>query len=164
MQKHWICKVRTKSIVVANLSSPAAHQVDFVLLDRGHLGVPLADEIYILVNLVGLDIVEDDRMDVFATGEDLRERPLHVFVKHLSLFGAVDERGQGASLGAGLGSGIEVLLFFCRLLGNANTQKQTKRSFGNKNTTRIAHQRSSGSRENSRARSRGGFWTDELTD
>jgi hypothetical protein len=122
MQKHWISKDRTKSIVVANLSSPAAHQVDLVLLNRGHLGVPLADEIYILVNLVGLDIVEDDRMDVFATGEDLRERPLHVFVENLSLFGAVDERGQGASLGTGLGSGIEVMLFFCRLLGNANTK------------------------------------------
>jgi hypothetical protein len=56
----------TKGVVVTDLRPPAAYQVDTVLLSTRHAGVPLAHQVHIFINLVGLDVVHNDRMDIFA--------------------------------------------------------------------------------------------------
>ena len=92
-------QIITKGVVVAHLRAPAANQVDPVLCGSGHSGIPLANQIDILVYLVGFDFVENDGMDVFTAGEDLRIGAFDVLVELLALLGSVDERGQGATLG-----------------------------------------------------------------
>lgn len=58
----------TKGVAVANFSSPATYQMDLVLGDRGHLGIPAANQLGVLFNVFLLDFVEDDRMNVLAAG------------------------------------------------------------------------------------------------
>lgn len=85
---------RTKSVVVADLGPPAPDEVDFVFLHAGHPGVPLADEVDVLVHLVWFDGVEDDGVDVLATGEDLGEGLFDILIEFLAFLGPVDQRGQ----------------------------------------------------------------------
>lgn len=50
----------TKGIIIAHLRPPTAHQVDAVLLNARHAGVPLAHQIRIFIDLIGLDVVHDN--------------------------------------------------------------------------------------------------------
>jgi hypothetical protein len=67
--------------------------VDAVLIHCGHAGVPLADQLYVFIHLVGLDLVEDDRVDIFAASQHLGKGALDILVEMLAFLGAVDERG-----------------------------------------------------------------------
>lgn len=100
----------TECIVVADLCSQAADQVDAVRLGAGHLGVPLPHQVDIFIDAVRLDLVEDDGVDVLAAGEDLGKRTLDVAIELLALLGAVDEAGDGSAAG-GLG-GVDLGLAF----------------------------------------------------
>jgi hypothetical protein len=82
----------TEGIVVTDLCAPATDQVDTVLLGASHTRVPLANQVYVFVDLVGLDVVHDDGMDVFSASEHLGEGAFHILVKVLTFLGAVDER------------------------------------------------------------------------
>ena len=63
----------TKCIAVTDFRPPAAHEVNVVFFHAGHARVPRSDEIDVLVDFVGLDVVEDYRVDVFASCQDLRK-------------------------------------------------------------------------------------------
>lgn len=105
-------ETHTKCITIADLGSPASYQVNFVLGGVCHPGVPTTYKLDILVDLVRLDFVEDDRMDVFAAGEDLGEGPLHLLVQLLAFRGAVDQtREFTGSSGRGVCLGLP--RFFC---------------------------------------------------
>ena|SRR5690349_21863962 len=95
--------IHTKGIAVANLCPPTPDQIHLVLWGIGHLGIPLADKLDILVNLVGLDFVKYNRVDVLATGKDLTEACFELGVKLAALLGAVNEVGQRACLAGWLG-------------------------------------------------------------
>lgn len=70
----------TESVVISDLSTPAADEVDPVLFHPGHLGIPFTHQPYILVDLVRLDLVEDNRMDIFSSRQDFGEGPLDILV------------------------------------------------------------------------------------
>jgi len=76
----------------------------------------LADKVYILVHFVGLDLMEDDRMDVLAAGKDLREGALDIPVELLAFLGTVDEGREGATLGR-LAGGFGLLFFSYNAVG-----------------------------------------------
>lgn len=56
-----------------------------------YLGVPLSYKLGVFVDLVRLDLVEDDRVYVFAARQDLREAPLNILVELPSLGRTIDE-------------------------------------------------------------------------
>lgn len=89
---------RTECVAVSHLCPPASDQMNLILGHRGHAGIPLADELDILIDLVGLDLVEDDAVDVLAAGNDLGEAGLKLRIMLPAFFGAVDEVGQRALL------------------------------------------------------------------
>lgn len=89
---------RTKGIAVANLGSPTSHQMNLILGHVGHARVPGTNELDILVDLVGLDLVQDDAVDVFSSGKNLAEAALNLFVHLTALLGAVDQVGEAATL------------------------------------------------------------------
>lgn len=95
---------RTKGVAVTNLGAPAPDQVHLVLGGVGNLRIPSAHEIDIVVYPLGLDLVKDDRVHVFASGQDLAETRLDLGLHLPTLLGAVDEVGEGARLA------IELLL------------------------------------------------------
>jgi hypothetical protein len=86
--------VLTKCVAVAYFGSPAAHKMDFVLGHRCYLGVPLADKLGVLVDLVRFHVVEDNGVDIFPPRKDLGEATLQVLFEIPSLGSAVDERRQ----------------------------------------------------------------------
>ena len=88
----------TESVAVTDLGPPAADKMHLVLRDGCHLWIPVAHQIVVLFDLVWFDIVEHDRMHVFAACQYLREAPLDVFVKIATLRRSVDERRQRAAL------------------------------------------------------------------
>lgn len=91
----------TESVTISHLSSPAANQMDFVFGHLGHSRVPFSDELNILIDLIGLDIVEDDAVHVLASCKDLAEATLDLLV-HFSRFGCtVDQVGESASFFVG---------------------------------------------------------------
>lgn len=92
----------TKGIAIANLGPPASDQMDLVILHAGHLRVPFANELNILFDLVGLDLVEDDGMDVFATSENGAEAGLDLGIHLPTFLRTVNEVGQAAGLAVGL--------------------------------------------------------------
>lgn len=50
----------TKGVAVANFGPPATYEMDLVLGNRGHLGIPAANQLSVLFNVFLLDLVEDD--------------------------------------------------------------------------------------------------------
>lgn len=72
--------ILTKRVALAHLRSPAANQIHFVLWQACHLGIPLANQLCVFIDLVRLHIVENDRMDIFAASQDLREAAFDVLV------------------------------------------------------------------------------------
>jgi hypothetical protein len=91
-----------ESIAVADFSPPAADKVHLVFRDGGHLGVPLAHQLRVLVYFVWLHLVEDDRVDILASSQDLGKAALDVFVQLSALGRAVYQRGERALLLAAL--------------------------------------------------------------
>ena len=83
----------TECVAVAHFGSPAPDQMNLILWHARHAGVPRADEVDILLNALGLDIVEDDRVHVLAAGKHLAEAGLDLGVQLAALLGAVDEVG-----------------------------------------------------------------------
>lgn len=83
----------TKGIAIADLCSPASNQVDLILGRIGDLGVEISDELDVLVDLVGLDFVENDGVDVLPSSQDLTEAGLELGLHLPTLFCAVDEIG-----------------------------------------------------------------------
>ena len=81
----------TKGITISHLCPPTANKMDLVLLEARHLGVPRAHELHVLLDLVGLDLVEDDAVRVLAAREHLAEAALHVLVERAPLGGAVHD-------------------------------------------------------------------------
>lgn len=75
--------------------------MNLILGHVGHSGIPLANQINVLVDLVGLDLVENDAVDVLASREDLTKAALDLLVHLTTLLGAVDEVGEAAALLAG---------------------------------------------------------------
>jgi hypothetical protein len=65
--------------------------MDLVLRDGGHLRVPLSYKFCVLIHLVRLDLVKDDRMDIFAASQHLRKAALNIFVKFATFGSTVDE-------------------------------------------------------------------------
>lgn len=78
--------VHTESVRIADLSPPTADQIDTILGHIGHLRIPLPNQIDIFFDLIGLDLMEDDRVHVLTAGQDFGERALHIFI-HLSALG-----------------------------------------------------------------------------
>lgn len=66
--------------------------MDLVLGNGGHLRIPVPNQFGVLINAVLLHLVEHNRVDVFAAGEDLREAALNVLVELAALGSTVDER------------------------------------------------------------------------
>ena len=93
----------TKGIAIADLGPPAAHEVHLVLGQVRHLRVPLAHEVDVLIDLVGLDLVEDDRVHVLAPGQDLTKAGLELGLHLAPFLGAVDEVGERTRPLRGLG-------------------------------------------------------------
>jgi hypothetical protein len=81
----------TKCIAIAHLGSPAADEVDFVLWHGSHSRVPITHKLRVLVYLVGLDLMEDDGVHVFASSQDLREASFDVFVELASFGSTIDQ-------------------------------------------------------------------------
>lgn len=95
---------RTESITVSNLCPPAPYEVDLVFRHLRHLRIPAPDQIHVLVDFVGFDLVEDDGVYVFAPGQHLRKRFFNLLIQLLSLLRAVDEgRKRAFSLRGFLG-------------------------------------------------------------
>jgi hypothetical protein len=88
----------TKGIAVSDLCSPTSDQMNLILRHVGHTRVPGADKLNILVDLVGLDIVQDDAVNVFAAGKDLTEAALDLLVHLAALVGTVEQVGKTAAL------------------------------------------------------------------
>jgi hypothetical protein len=88
----------TKGIAVSDLCSPTSDQMNLILRHVGHTRVPGADKLNILVDLVGLDIVQDDAVNVFAAGKDLTEAALDLLVHLTALVGTVEQVGKTAAL------------------------------------------------------------------
>src|ERR1700744_2240174 len=84
-------KPGTKRVAVAHLAPPAADQVDLHLRHARDLGVPVANELDVLVNAVRLDVVEHDRVHVLAAREHLAEAALELAVELAALGRAVAE-------------------------------------------------------------------------
>lgn len=82
----------TKGIAVADLSPPATYQMDLVLGNGRHLGVPFPNQLCILLDFVLLHLVEDNRVDVLAAGQNLGEAALNVLVELATFWCTVDER------------------------------------------------------------------------
>jgi hypothetical protein len=76
--------------------------MNLILGGAGDARIPLADEGDVLVDALGLDVVELDRVHVLAAGEHLAEAGLDLGVQLAALLGAVDEVGQRARLARGL--------------------------------------------------------------
>ena len=72
--------------------------MDLVLCNGRHFWIPAAYQLVVLFNFVGLDIVEHDRMDVFAARQNLRKASLDIFVKLTALRRSIDERRQSSTL------------------------------------------------------------------
>ena len=106
----------TEGFAFADFCPPASHQVDLSLRVVGHSRIPLAHEIDVVVDLIRLYIVEDDRVDVFASGEHLGKRPFHVFVHSPSFRCTVDQAGQGTRSLRGCVC-FSLPCFFCRRRG-----------------------------------------------
>jgi hypothetical protein len=47
--------------------------MNLILLHACHAGIPLAHKVNVLVYLVGVDIMEDDRMDIFSACQNRGE-------------------------------------------------------------------------------------------
>ena len=54
--------------------------------------VPSSNELSVLIYLIWLHFVKDDRVHVFASSKDLGEGALNVFFEFTPFFGTVDER------------------------------------------------------------------------
>lgn len=89
-----VIEEHTEGIAIANFGAPASYQVDLVLGHAGHFGVPVSDQLYVFVDLIRLDLVEHNRMHIFASCENLREGLLNLLVHLSPLFGAIDQRRQ----------------------------------------------------------------------
>lgn len=88
----------TKGIAVANLRSPTSDQMNLILGHVGHARVPGTNKVDILVDLVGLDLVLDDAVNIFASGKNLTEAALDLLVHLTALLGTVEEIGETAAL------------------------------------------------------------------
>ena len=67
--------------------------MNFILGGAGNAGVPLPNEGDVLLHMLGLHIVELDRVYVLAAGKDLAEAGLDLGVQLAALLGAVDKVG-----------------------------------------------------------------------
>src|SRR5436305_13666247 len=76
---------QTKGFAVPDLCSPASNKVDLVLFHFCHSGMPRPHQLDVLVDLLRFDGVENDRVDIFTSRQDLREGSLD-FLVHLSSF------------------------------------------------------------------------------
>lgn len=72
--------------------------MNLILRHVGHTRVPGADKLDILVDLVGLDIVQDDAVNIFASSEDLAETALDLLVHLTALMGTVEQIRETAAL------------------------------------------------------------------
>lgn len=81
----------TKGITIADFGPPASNEMDFVLGHVRHLRVPLSNQFNVFVHLVGLDLVEDDAVDVLSSREDLAETALDLLVHFSAFLSAVDQ-------------------------------------------------------------------------
>ena len=90
--------------------------MNLILWHASHTGIPLADQVHVLVHSVRLDVVEDDRVDVLASGEDLAEAALELAVELAAFLGAVDQGRQRAGLLA-LRGVFPRSSFFCKRRG-----------------------------------------------
>lgn len=77
--------------------------MNLILGSIGNLGVEVSNELNVLVDLVGLHLVENDGVDVLASSQDLAEARLELGLHLTALFGAVDEVGQRPRLSVGFG-------------------------------------------------------------
>ena len=76
---------QTESFAVTDFGPPASYQVDLVLFHFGHSWIPRAYQLHVLVDSLGFDAMEDDRVDVFASRKDLRKGSFD-FLVHLAAF------------------------------------------------------------------------------
>lgn len=88
----------TECVAVSDLGPPAPDQVDLILLLARHFGIPVADQLDVLVDAIGLDFVEDDRVHVLAPSQNLAEARLDLGVHLAALLGAVDQVRERAGL------------------------------------------------------------------
>lgn len=58
-----------KCIAISNLSPPTSHQVHLVLRVRRNFGIPISHRLDVFIDLVGFDVVKDDRMDILAASK-----------------------------------------------------------------------------------------------
>jgi hypothetical protein len=72
--------------------------MNLILWHVGHARVPSTNELDILINLVGLYLVQDDAVDVFSSGKNLTEAALDLLVHLTALLGAVEQVGEAADL------------------------------------------------------------------
>jgi len=82
----------TECVAIANLCSPAPNQVHLVLGHASNVWVPSSDELNVLIHLIRLHLVKDDRVYIFASSKDLGEGALNVFVEFATFLGAIDKR------------------------------------------------------------------------
>jgi len=96
----------TKGIAVSDFGSPASYQVHLVLWHACHTRIPGSNRLNVFIYLVWLHLVEDNRVHVFPSRENLTEGVFHLAVHLSSLLGAVDQAAQLAFLGG--------FFFLCR--------------------------------------------------
>ena len=90
----------TKRVTVAHLGAPASDEVHLIVGLVRHARVPRADEVDVLFDALGLDLVEDDRVHVLAARQHLAEASLDLCVHLPALLGTVDEVSEGTGLAA----------------------------------------------------------------
>ena len=56
----------TKGIIIADLCPPASQQMHLVLLNVGNVRIPITDGFDIFSNPVRLDMMENERVNIFA--------------------------------------------------------------------------------------------------
>lgn len=71
--------------------------MDLVFWHICHLWVPRTDKLDIFIDLVGLDFVEDDAVDVFASGKNLAETAFNLLVHFSAFLRAVNQTGKTIS-------------------------------------------------------------------
>lgn len=81
----------TKCVAVAHFGPPASYEMYLVLGNCCHLRIPVSYKLYVLVDVLGLHRVKDNRVNVLAASEYLREAALYVFIEIATFGRAVDK-------------------------------------------------------------------------
>lgn len=73
-----------------------------ILFHASHPRIPLADQLNVFVDLVGLHFMKNNTVDVFSARQDLRERALDLAIHLAALLGAINEAAESAGVLRGM--------------------------------------------------------------